>query len=603
MWSKSSVGCFRTVGFFLVASGLFAILPIWGCGSHVKGSSSSGPGWIDLVASGAAERTTVLHHDDQTFVGIELSPKKPSASFSVRFDHPVSLTLSGGYSRTGDRPPVRRAFLRYWIGPKEAPATNDTVEIQPDSVWWHVEVPLDNDLAGEASVTIETDLENGHLILLREARVQQKIPRRKLSAEKSQILLISIDTLREDALGIFEGPWATPNLDGLALEEAQRWSPHYSGAGWTKPSHAAMLTGYRGDTHQMSDKERVMAPDLPTLAGRLSAGGFKTAAIVYDCKWLDPKWGFDRGFDSYSVVDWNTDRTAYQVSNWIDAHRDESFFFFFHTFQPHSDWYRLPYESAGTTAKTVAERFGVNGYGCEEGRCASKRLTAINAGKAQPLPNETDILRYLYGRGVEDTDRALGILFDDLRRKGLWDNLLVIVTSDHGEAFYEHGRYLHGLMWNEIVRVPLIVKWPDGRHGGESRNVPSSSVDLAPTILEFAGLEVDDLPGTPLQQLTVERPIFIGGPSRMLVDGDWKIILGGNGKDVKFLSSLSRDPGEHHDLSATRADATPGLLKIVRAFIRNDMALRNKYQSERTPSAAPLNEEEKEKLRALGYLE
>ncbi len=596
--TMSSKGSFIGIGAGVLLMALFSGV---GCHGGSRESDMHGPGWVDLVADADQTLTQVRLHDDQTFLAVKLSLNNPAVRFTADLHNPVRIILSGGYSRDGNRS-TREGVIRYRIEDEASELVVGVINLEPESLWWREVVEFPPSFVGTVRVSIEAEVRNAHAVLLREARIEQKGHPREVDVGRPQILLICVDTLREDALGVFGGPWRTPNLDRLA-REGERWSPHYSGAGWTKPSHAVLLTGYRGDTHQMGSEESVMDPGLPTLAGRFKSAGFKTMGFVYDCKWLDPKWGFNRGFDEYRVSNWRVGRAVYQISNWVDAHRDDPFFLFFHTFEPHSDWRLLPYESPGTTVAEVADRFGIPDYGCSDGRCASRRLLDINSGVVQPLPNETAILRFLYGRGVEETDRALGELFSDLQRKGLWDNLLVIVTSDHGEAFYEHQKYLHGSLWNEIVRVPLLIKWPNNQDSGRVGTLATSSIDIGPTLLEFAGLDLDDLPGDPLQWLDTNRPISIGGPVRMLVQGDWKVLMGGNIEDVWFLSNTRKDLWEKDNLVDDNEDSLPGLLKKAREFMRKDEALREKYWSDGVERTVALSEEETAKLEVLGYLE
>lgn len=572
-----------------------------GCRDGSGRSEKDGPGWIDLVADADESVTQVRFHDDQTFLSVKLTRNNPTVSFGADLNNPIRIVLSGGYSR-GRHRPTRDGMIRYRVETGERELVAGEIILEPGSSWWREEVGFPPGCVGTAKITIEVKVRNAHAVLLREARVEQEVRSKKSKAARPQILLISVDTLRQDAVGIFGGPWRTPNLDRLA-REGERWNFHYSGAGWTKPSHAVLLTGYRGDTHLMGSNERVLDPALPTIASRFRLGGFTTAAFVYDCHWLDPKFGFDRGFDEYRVSRWRIGRAIYQVSNWVDAHRADSFFLFFHTFEPHSDWRRLPYESPGTTVADVEDVFGVKDYGCCGERCASRRLLDINSGVVPPLPKEAAILRFLYGRGVEETDRALGELFADLKRKGLWDDLLVVVTSDHGEAFYEHGKFLHGSLWNEIIRVPLVIKWPYGRNSGWVEAFVSSSIDIGPTLLEFAGLPLDDLPGFPLQRLDFQRPVSVGGPVRMLVDGDWKMLMGSEIEDVWFLSNTREDPLEQLDLAGEREDILRTLLTHAEKFKQEDDALREKYRSKEAERTATLTDEEKADLEALGYLE
>lgn len=424
-----------------------------------------------------------------------------------------------------------------------------------------------------------------------------------------RILLISVDTLRADAVGTLaaptEQPTATPNLDAFAAE-AEIWTPHYAAASWTKPSHASLLTGLPPAVHGAVGIEDPMRPTVKTLAERLSAAGLATAGLVYDCRWLAPDFGFAQGFDTYAVVPWRASQEVRGTANWIGEHLDRGFFYFLHLFTPHSDAHVLPYEGDGTTRREVERLFGVEGYGCRTGRCASTLLTALNEGLA-PLPQEEEILRHLYRSGVADVDRALGALFRDLREAGLWDAMTVVVTSDHGEAFFEHGGVLHGTLHQEVVRVPLLIKWPGGARAGTRRETPSSALDLAPTLLEAAGLAADDLPGSPLGRRP-DAPIFAGTLDRTVIDGRWKLILPLRDRPEELYDlvadplerrNLVADPLGHRNLETHLAR----LRALFEAELARERELREALGAGTGEGAGPtLTPEERERLEALGYL-
>lgn len=422
-----------------------------------------------------------------------------------------------------------------------------------------------------------------------------------------RILLISIDTLRRDAVGDLAGPSdrpsPTPSLDAFATQ-AEVWTSHYAAASWTKPSHASMLTGVSPAVHGALGIEDPMTPEVETLAERFSAAGLATAALVYDCRWLAPDFGFAQGFDTYAVVPWRASQAVRGTASWVAEHPDEGFFYFLHLFTPHSDSRVLPYEGEGVTRRSVERLFGVADYGCRAGRCASALLTAINDG-LEPLPEEGEILRHLYRGGVSDVDRALGKLFEDLRDAGLWDAMTVVVTSDHGEAFFEHGRVLHGTLHQEILQVPLLVKWPGGEGAGTRREVPSSALDLAPTLLASAGLPIDGLPGTPLERRPRGEPIFAGTLDRALIEDGWKLVVRLRGGQME-LYDLSEDPAERHDLSADprAADRLERLRRHYEAFVERERELRAAIGAHAHGDIGPtLTPEERERLEALGYLQ
>lgn len=423
-----------------------------------------------------------------------------------------------------------------------------------------------------------------------------------------QILLVSVDTLRADALGAAPDPGAgagaAPRLAAFA-QGAERFDPHYATASWTKPSHGSLLTGLPVEAHGAELEGQSLSPDAATLAERFAAGGFRTAGLVYDCLWLDPRFGFDRGFDEYRVVRWGADQAARFTVSWIARHRHEPFFYFLHLFTPHSDMEVLPYEAAGVSRETVAERFGVPGYGCREGVCASSLLHAINAGRVAPLPDEEAILRHLYARGVETADRALGRLFEDLDQLGLLDRMLVVVTSDHGEAFFEHGELLHTTVHEEVLRVPLLVRWPGGARAGRLRTEPTSGIDLAPTLLRAAGLDAEGLPGVALQDPEAgsrRRVVFAGTTHKAVVAGPWKAIVPGTEGPgaAPRLYRLDRDPAERRDLAAEHPDVLARLRELSAAHVEAARALTRSAGEEPAPGLTP---EERRRLEALGYVD
>jgi arylsulfatase A-like enzyme len=421
--------------------------------------------------------------------------------------------------------------------------------------------------------------------------------------------LISVDTLRWDAVGAFGGSVATPHLDRFAAE-AEIWTRHYAAASWTKPSHASMLTGFHPDTHRAVQLNDAIDPAIPTLAERFRVAGITTSALVFDCAWLSPRWGFGKGFDSYQVTRWRAGRQTRRVSEWVLAHRDEPFFFFFHTFEPHSDFKLLPYEAPGLNQMAIAESFGVSDFGCRKGRCASRLLNArcasrlLNALYRDEVPREpldTEILRHSYDAGVRYLDASLGTLFDSLRSSGLWNQMLVVVTSDHGEEFAEHGGFGHHTLYEEILRVPLLVKWPRGNHAGTINEALSSSVDLAPTLLEVAGLPADDLPGDHLRRRPAGAPVFAGTLARAVVRGDDKGIFGGAGPRRVF--DLAADPDEELNLADLDSRRSRELETLLREHRRQAQELFRRIGSQRESGEIVLSERERERLKAFGYLQ
>jgi hypothetical protein len=502
----------------------------------------------------------------------------------------------------GARPEeVGRSTLELVVETANGRRSTDELLLPFHSRRWAHEIDL-ADFAGSAvQISFEARLPSSQGLYLRDVYVRHQRPRASTGGQRPprQILLISVDTLREDAIGALGGPWPTPALDRFAAS-AEVWSPHYAAAAWTKPSHGSLLTGESPLAHGANLFDAPLGPGVVTLAERFGRAGFRTAGLVFDCLWLDPRFGFDRGFAEYRSTHWTLGQAGRQLVNWIAAHRGEPFFFFLHTFEPHSDFGRLPYEAPGVRPRGVEERFGARGYGCREGRCASGLLKALDDGTLAPLPQEQEILRFLYGEGVRHTDAQLGVLFADLEELGLFDDLMIVVTSDHGELLLEHGRTLHGSYWDEVLRVPLLVKWPDGQYAGR-REIVTGALDVAPTLLAAAGLPHDGLRGSDLRRVEKRRAVIHWNGWGVVAQGPFKAVVWPQ-SDLRLLFDLESDPREQRDLAGEQPELMAGAERLLARWIAEEGVRRRDLHRRAEVDAPRLTPEEEERLRALGYV-
>lgn len=537
-----------------------------------------------------------------------MAEEELSASFTLGSS--ASLLIAGCVGRFDAPPPAQPGADRLELVVETAGGTRHaaplTLSTAPGPFQERIALELP---AGEARLSLAPSLGSGRRVYLRDLAVRHSLappppdaggePRPRERAQ--QILLISIDTLREDALSHFGGPWATPALDGFA-ERAQGFRPHYAAASWTKPSHASLLSGQSPAAHGATEVSQPLPKGLTLLSERFQRAGFETAGMVTDCLWLNPPFGFSRGFDEYRSVRWNLPQMARAAVNWMAERREQPFFFFLHSFEAHSDFRVLPYEGPGITRRTVEERFGVTGYGCREEQCASGLLSEISAGRIRPLPNEEAILRFLYGEGVRHVDAELGRLFADLEELGLFDDMLIVLTSDHGEQFFEHGELLHGQAWNEVMRVPLLVKWPRGRRAGVTETAPTSALDVAPTLLAAGGLAAEGLPGRDLAGPLHGEPVFAWDPGAMVMAGDLKAVFRlRDGRPRLF--DLAADPGERHDLTAERPADLARLERLLATREAADRAIAARLAAEPgSPGLEALSKDDIARLKALGYL-
>ncbi|MFQ5793163.1 MAG: sulfatase-like hydrolase/transferase, partial [Acidobacteriota bacterium] len=343
----------------------------------------------------------------------------------------------------------------------------------------------------------------------------------------------------------------------------------------------------------------------------LSRAGYETLGVVSGAD-LSPAFGFDRGFHIYRYLN---DRAAAEV---VDAALElsrraggRSQFLFVHFFDPH--WPYLP-------PRDFLERFGKRPPDISD-------LTRMVVERIPPgAPEEVEYLKNLYDGEVAYVDQHLGRLIQALQAAGLYDESLIVLTADHGEAFYEHELWQHSeLLYEEVTHIPLVVKWPKGRHQGSvSRLV--SQLNIFSTILEEAGLDFS-YPDTPSLSRHVENGGEIAGPSMVLGEITWepnptrgalmKISLrteelkyiatfAGEIGDEKFVSELlreelydlSRDPLERENLLPQALGKIGLLRREVRRFL--DEARRSKAAQQ--GQKIVLDEELIEQLKALGYL-
>jgi len=178
---------------------------------------------------------------------------------------------------------------------------------------------------------------------------------------------------------------------------------------------------------------------------------------------------------------------------------------------------------------------------------------------------------------------------------------MVVVTSDHGEEFAEHDGFGHNTLYEEILRVPLLVKWPRGGRAGTINEALTSSVDLAPTLLEVAGLPADDLPGDHLHRRPADAPVFAGTLARTVVRGHDKGIFGGAGPRQVF--DLAADPDEGLNLVESDPQRSRALETLLREQRQRALELYRRLGSQREPGEVVLSDRERERLKAFGYLQ
>ncbi len=302
--------------------------------------------------------------------------------------------------------------------------------------------------------------------------------------EMSNIILISLDTLRPDHLGCYGYHRDTsPAIDRLAADSVL-FENAYSTTSWTLPGHISMLTSTNGASHQVYFPLQKMSPDLLTLADLLRTRGFYCAAFTGG-GYLSETYGFSKGFDSYQEIKLHGDtairldeaeRLAQLASDWIEDNRDKNFFLFLHTYQPHDPYANLsPYGKEFLDETAVWDQARMETLFEEKGRFGT-----------QFSDTEKENIRALYDGEIKYTDMLFVMpILDRLKELGLYERSMIVLTSDHGEEFYDHEAWLHDhSIYEEGIRIPLIIKFPVAENMGMRIDGVARITDIVPTILD-----------------------------------------------------------------------------------------------------------------------
>jgi len=423
------------------------------------------------------------------------------------------------------------------------------------------------------------------------------------------VVLISIDTLRPDRLGCYGGPRPTsPAIDelakiGILFQNAFTPSP------WTVPGHASMLTGMYPSSLSSNPVDFRMYRQGRLLSSMLQDAGFDTGAVTGG-GFVSSKLGVSEGFDFFK-----DEGTAEDAVEWIRQREERPFFLFFHTFEVHAPFTdkRFAKEAdAGTLAGIYQDK--KLGEIHHRVACEAAELTA----------SEKEYLVALYDGGIARADEMVAELIHSLKSRRLFDRTIVIITSDHGEEFWEHtGRgAFHGhSLYNELLRVPLIWLDPEIPHGQVS-DQPVSILDIVPTLVSRLDLEeegpFDGLDIGPIleghTEESIRRRFLFGeavytGPIRYSVRsiaaklirtpepakqiGPKKSCLPVKAPAENELF-LREDPGEITNRFAEYPDLAKELQIHLHRHIERPVKIRNSQET--------IDQETIKKLRSLGYL-
>jgi arylsulfatase A-like enzyme len=446
------------------------------------------------------------------------------------------------------------------------------------------------------------------------------------------VLLISVDTLRPDFLSCYD-PQAgnTPNIDQLA-EDGILFRRAISSSPWTLPSMASIMTGLPNAVHTATKPFTPLPDTLETLAEIMRDNGYKTSAIG-DNQFLKSMYNVSQGFREYNFFPKPENYVGYSLGarivftwlfphalldeattadltrltlDWIESNSDHDFFIWLHYFDPHMPYTPpQPYLPSMKPLPSMGWSLG------------AEALDKIRSGNFVPDLAEREWVRMLYNGEIHYVDDNIGRIIGALKEYNLYDESLIILTSDHGEEFWEHGGFEHGhTLYDEVIHVPLILKLPASLPGTYQRQISTtvSTQCILPTILELCGIAYDDdgmreKSLVPLWDANAGKyqksPVF---SSSLIYYEDRESVIFDEKKYIRFLITdgeelydLKRDPAEQKSLASSRFRETEKGKDLLDAHRKTAEEMKAALNIEETRKVE-LDEETLKRLRTLGYV-
>jgi arylsulfatase A-like enzyme len=435
---------------------------------------------------------------------------------------------------------------------------------------------------------------------------------------KPNVILIVIDTLRTDHLGDFGYTRSTDGPLQEFFDHSTVFQRAYAPASWTSPSVASLFTGQFTVRHRTNAHGGRLPDDALTLAEVLTEGGWHTAAFSFNHN-VSRKTGFEQGFAEFddflgAAVDYPDMQIMMdRVSTWLDARPTTPFTPFFVYLQPMN--VHGPYR---TPEKDQASLLGAppgNEFVFFKGPMASiMREHRFEARERVQQPYLQSLIDQ-YDTAIHYSTQQVAAFLKDLKRRDLYDDALIIITSDHGEELFDHGGFAHGYtLHDEVLHVPLYWKLP-GQMERREINATVTLMDVFSTVLDVLEIELEnDVDGVSLRDY-LSGDIPPAGPSlrfhqvsfqgrcnaRAIASEKYKLIeidSDYEGRhDETLLYDLEADPGERHNIARQR----PDVVRELSARLDQEFSA---VSAERPSDAKNVREElDEERLRALGYID
>jgi len=485
--------------------------------------------------------------------------------------------------------------------------------VTDDSTWHEMQADLSRWGGKPVRLVLKSESATpGQIVLWSNPMIAGTPPEKR---PRPNVLIYLIDTLRADHLSAYGNANPTsPALDRLA-GEGVLFEKCSSPAPWTRPSVSSLLTSLPPPCHGVTDQGLALSTGVVTLAEQLRMAGYVTAAFITSSH-AGSSAALEQGYDflyespAISKSDEPPDvwhkKTPEEKSSalvnealapWLQRYGGAPFFLYLHVMDPHAPYLPpAPYDTMFTGAYPGTITGGFD-----------EKTGFATARTREDLAH----VRALYDGDIRHNDHSFEDLIEALRARGALDDTLIVVISDHGEEFHEHGQFEHGSSLHcELLDVPLIMRFPGTLPAGIRVSTRVTSLDVMPTVLGTAGLTPNpDVQGVSLLPLVTgkggaeftDRPIFgwrktKRGEEHVSIErGTLKAIVRGN--KVELFDRAS-DPGEQHDLARKHPDDARRLADEARAWLASRLRVTVAGETERVT----VDEEEREWLKSLGYI-
>ena len=555
-----------------------------------KGARRSAAAFTDLTlgpAGGEPPDPVGATVKDVTLAGskrraVAIAGKSSRVSYYVAVPEGASLALAYGAEAPGAKVTLAVAV--------DGQPRRTLLEAPVEAKWTEATVPLGAAAGRAARIDL---VSTGGSVAFATPRLVVKAPpppaRPAALPRVDHIFIWMVDTLRSDKVHVYypKTRVETPNFDAFAAD-ATRFEWAQVPGTWSLPSHASLLTGVYPPVHKATAHEAKLSKEVSFIAEEMKKHGYKTAMFSSN-GYVSGKWGFERGWDAYrnfirESLPNGADYLWKTAKTWVLQNKKKPEFAYLATVDPHVAY--------APKAEYLKKYWNKPYKGPLKPALTGVQLGLVGAGKLKLDDEDKAYLEALHDAEITQSDASFATFIADLKAAGLYDTCAIIVVSDHGDEFGDHGRFGHGQsVYQELTHVPLIIRAPGRMPVGKVVHTDVEIMDLYPTLLDLAGATAgDQIQGTSLVPLAWDE---VGQSPRASFSIDGQIARGLKVGRYRLVAASGRlelydeieDHFEQKDLSAT----SPIALRQMRGVLGLLHANETRWSKSRWGTAANLS--------------